>query len=229
MGDPPKPSREEQRAILLAAALRLLEGSGPEALRARSLAGEVGTSTQALYTIFGGMPGLFEAVVADGFRRFAAHIRSVPLSDDPVADFFAQGWAYGEWALGHPQLYRLMYGHTGGDLRRHAGLEMSVAGAVAGTREAQTAIDVMVSSMERIVDSGRIRPVDPVLSSGQFLSATHGYVLLTIAGVFRSDDGLDVARSMGVNLMIGLGDDREAAGHSMEVVAAAKGAAQSAS
>ena len=77
----------------------MLEESGPEALQARKLTAEVGTSTQAVYTLFGGMPGLFEAIVADGFARFARHVAAVPETDDPVADFFTKGWAYCDWAL----------------------------------------------------------------------------------------------------------------------------------
>ena len=216
-----KPSRAERRAQLIDVAVRRLEEAGPETLQARSLTAEVGTSTQALYTLFGGMPGLFEAIVADGFERFAAHTEAVPETDDPVADFFAKGWAFGQWALTHPQLYRLMFGVTGGGLRRHAGLELTVAGAATSSPEARSAMEVMVRSMDRVVASGRIRQVDPVLASGQFLSATHGYLLLSIAGVFTpSGDGLDVAREMGVNLMVGLGDEPEDAARSMEAATA---------
>jgi len=214
-----KPTQVTQRDRLLEVALRRLEESGPEVLRARTLTAEVGASTQALYTLFGGMPGLFEAIVADGFKRFAAHVEAVPETDDPVADFFAEGWAFGEWALTHPQLYRLMFGVTGGGLRQHAGLELTVAGAANSSPEARSAMDVMVRSMKRVVASGRIRPVDPVLASGQFLSATHGYLLLAIADVFTlGADGLEVARSFAVNLMVGLGDSVEAAGRSMQAV-----------
>jgi AcrR family transcriptional regulator len=221
-----EPAQGTQRDRLLEVALRRLEESGPEVLRARALTAEIGTSTQALYTLFGGMPGLFEAIVADGFERFAAHVKAVPETDDPVADFFAKGWAFGEWALTHPQLYRLMFGVTGGGLRQHAGLELTVAGAANSSPEARTAMEVMVRSMDRVVTSGRIRPVDPVLASGQFLSATHGYLLLAIAGVFTpSGDGLEVAREMGVNLMVGLGDSPEAAKRSMGVVEAGQAGA----
>jgi AcrR family transcriptional regulator len=224
MREETEPTQVSQRDRLLEAALRRLEESGPEVLRARTLTAEIGASTQALYTLFGGMPGLFEAIVADGFTRFAAYVAAVPETDDPVADFFAKGWAFGEWALTHPQLYRLMFGLTGGGLRRHAGLELTVAGAANSSPEARSAMDVMVRSMERVVASGRIRPVDPVLASGQFLSATHGYLLLAIAGVFTpADDGLEVARSFGVNLMVGLGDSGEAAARSMSTVAARTG------
>jgi AcrR family transcriptional regulator len=225
MCPPAEATRLSQRDRLLEVALRRLEESGPEVLRARALTAEIGASTQALYTLFGGMPGLFEAIVADGFTRFAAHTEAVPETEDPVADFFARGWAFGEWAFSHPQLYRLMFGVTGGGLRRHAGLELSVAGAANSSPEARSAMGVMVRSMERVVTSGRITPIDPVLASGQFLSATHGYLLLAIAGVFTPlDENLDVAREMAVGLMVGLGDDPAAARRSMEAAVAAAGA-----
>jgi AcrR family transcriptional regulator len=215
--------RAGRREQLLEAARRMLEESGPEVLRARELTAEIGASTQALYTLFGGMPGLFEAIVAEGFGRFADHVDAVPESEDPVADFFARGWAYCEWALANPQLYRLMFGLSGDGLRRHAGLEMRVAGAAADSPEARGATEVLVRSMERVVESGRIDRVDPVLASSQFLSATHGYLLLEIAGVFSPPgDGLRVLRSLSENLMIGLGDSAEGARRSMTAVEASK-------
>src|SRR3982750_959333 len=109
----PTPARAQQRARLLDVARRRLEEAGPEALQARSLTAEFGASTQAVYTLFGGMPGLFAALVADGFARLAEHVEAVPLTDDPVADFFTEGAAYCDWALAHPQLYRLMFGLSG--------------------------------------------------------------------------------------------------------------------
>lgn len=205
-------TRSEQRRRLIEAATRAVEESGPEVLRARSVTAEVGASTQALYTLFGGMPGLFEAIVADGFARFARHTDAVPESNDPVADFFAKGAAYIEWALSHPQLYRLMYGLTGGELRHHTGLEVAVAAAAANTPQAQAAVDVLVGSMRRITESDRIHATDPVSPAGQFLSATHGWILLEIGGAFDPDGGgVEIIRSIAVNLMVGLGDSREAA------------------
>ncbi len=192
-------------------------------LRARGLTAAVGTSTQAIYTHFGGMPGLLEAVAAEGFARFAAHVAKVPESDDPVADFIAKGWAYYEWALIHPQLYRLMFGLTGGELRQHAGLEISATGAATNSPEAQSAADVLVHSMTRVCESGRIDPVDPVIAAGQFLSATHGHVLLQIAGAFGPrGEGIEVMLSLVINLMVGLGDGRAAATGSLRAVEASK-------
>jgi AcrR family transcriptional regulator len=213
----------DQRARLMKVALRMLEDSGPEALQARKLTAEIGTSTQAVYTLFGGMPGLFEALVADGFARFARYVEAVPETDDPVADFFTKGWAYCDWALSHPQLYRLMFGLTGGRLRLHAGLEMTITGKVANLPEGQAAADVMVRSLDRVKAAGRIRPVDTVIAAGQFLSATHGYVLLEIGGAFgHAGEGRQVIAPLAVNLMVGLGDSRAEAERSLRAAVATR-------
>lgn len=212
MPSPKSSAHAALRDRLLDVALHMLETSGPEVLQARKVTAEVGASTQAVYTHFGGMPGLFEAIVAEGFIRFARHVEAVPETDDPVADFFAKGWAFCDWALSHPQLYRLMFGLTGGGLRLHAGLEMTVAGTLASFPEGQAALGVMVHSLERVVQSGRIRPDDPVLVAGQFLSATHGYLLLEIARAFGEEGhGGQVIKLLAINVMVGLGDERPAA------------------
>jgi AcrR family transcriptional regulator len=212
----------DQRARLLEVARRMLEESGPEALQARKLTAEVGMSTQAVYTLFGGMPGLLEALVAEGFTRLARHVAAVPETDDPVADFFTQGWAYCNWSLSNPHLYRLMFGLTGGRLRLHGRLEMTATGTAAHFPEGQAAADVMVRSLDRVKAAGRIGPVDTVIAAGQFLSATHGYVLLEIGGAFgRQGEGRQVIAPLAINLMVGLGDSREAAERSFRAALAA--------
>jgi AcrR family transcriptional regulator len=204
------------RDRLLLAAREKVEAEGPEALRARSLTAQVGTSTQSLYTLFGGMPGLIDALVAAGFDEFADFVEAIPESDDPVADFFARGWGYSEWALAHPQLYRLMYGLVGGGLRHHAGLEVALAGGVANSPQAQRSVDVLIDSMRRVTESGRIRPIEPVVAAGQFLSATHGWVLLEAGGLFGSaEDGRTLIAALAINLMVGLGDTPEGASESL--------------
>ena len=198
------------RKRLLGTAIRRLERAGPQALQARSLTASVGTSPQAIYTYFGGMPGLVEAIGDEGFIRLDAHAAAVHQTDDPVADFFSQGWAYSHWAHVHPQLYRLMFGVTGGALRVHD--------AVAG---------VMTSSVERMQATGRIAPIDPVIVAAQFLSATHGFILLSLAGGFdRRSDGLAVIGALAVNLVVGLGDERAAAERSLAAAAAARATAR---
>ena len=73
------------RAELLHAAVEILDRDGPDALQTRKIAGAAGTSTMAVYTYFGGMPGLIAAVTEESLRQFDAAL-SAPQTDDPVAD-----------------------------------------------------------------------------------------------------------------------------------------------
>ncbi len=192
------------------AAIVLLETGGPEAVRARKVAAEIGTSTMGLYTHLGGLSQLFEAMVAEGYRRIAAYVEAVSESDDPMADFFARGMAVRAWALANQQLYCLMFGLSGA-LARHLEIDLMASGTVSALPEGQAAFEVMVRSLDRVRRSGRIDDVDPVAAAGQFLSATHGFVLLEMAGYFGSDGngfGLVLA-PLGLSLMVGLGAARE--------------------
>jgi AcrR family transcriptional regulator len=195
---------------LVEAAIRLLESGGPEAVQARKLAAEIGMSTMAVYTHFGGMSELFEAIVREGFLRFAAHVDAVPETDDPMADFFAKGIAYRDWALKNSQLYRLMFGLTRTTPARIE-QDMTLAGTISTLPEGQAAFEVMVHALDRVREAGQIDSVDPVLAAGQFLSATHGYVLLEMAGYFGPEgNGFAwIFGPLGLSVMVGLGASRD--------------------
>ena len=59
------------RPALIEAAARLIATEGVAGLKLRRVAEEVGTSTMAIYTYFGGMPELRRAVRQEGFARLA--------------------------------------------------------------------------------------------------------------------------------------------------------------
>ncbi len=64
----------------------------------------------AVYTHFGGMDELLVQMWRDGFARFGAALETPAVTDDPVADWVAQGWAYRRFALDNRHLYRVMFG-----------------------------------------------------------------------------------------------------------------------
>lgn len=202
---------------LLEAAIELLAGSGPEALQARKVAAEIDASTMAVYTHFGGMPELTEAIVREGFRRLDARLAAVEATNDPMADLFTLGLAYRAHALDNPQLYRLMFG-LGTQLPRRGTRRNLLAGESVPTdiAEGQTAFQHLVTALGRIIDSGRVRDADPTIAAAQVWSAIHGYVLLEIAGYFGSRGrGIEqVFLPLGVNLAVGFGDDRREAARS---------------
>jgi AcrR family transcriptional regulator len=200
------------RDRLVAAALTVLERDGLAAIQARRLAAEIGASTMAVYTHFGGMPKLVEAVVREGLARFAEHTRAVPQTDDPMADLIAGGLAYSEFAMHSPQLYRLLFGLTDLD----GAFDRSGAATTAwDLAEGVDALSVLVTGVQRVIAAGRIRPQEPTAAAAQLLSATHGFVLLAMTKVIDPRGVQDVMTPLATNLIVGLGDTRPRAERSV--------------
>ena len=106
----PREHDETTRAALLAAAERLIDEEGPDAAGVRGVADEVGTSTRAVYSVFGSKQGLLEALATRFFEELHAAIDAVPLTDDPAADLVEAAMrAFRGTVLAHPSLYRLVF------------------------------------------------------------------------------------------------------------------------
>jgi AcrR family transcriptional regulator len=193
------------RDRLLEAAIRLLAAGGPEALQARRLAAEVGVSTMAVYTHFGGMGKLITEVVREGFIRFGRRMEAVPRSDDPVADLLALGLAYRDHAIENPQLYRLMFGVTS-----PGGKDVVTSTVGNDLPEGQAAFSQLVGAVTRVIESGPCEE-EPVAAAAQIWSAVHGYVLLEIAGFFGEvGDGVErLLLPLGTKLVVGIGASPE--------------------
>jgi AcrR family transcriptional regulator len=141
----PREHDENTRAALLAAAERLIDEEGPDAASVRSVADEVGTTTRAVYSVFGSKQGLLEALATRWFEVLHEAIDAVALTDDPAADLVEVGvQAFRRTALEHPSLYRLVF------LRVVPGLEL-------GPEFAAVAFDAfgrMQARVARVVTDG---------------------------------------------------------------------------
>lgn len=209
------------RDRLVSAALAVLERDGPAAIQARTLAAEIGASTMAVYTHFGGMPKLMEAVIREGFSHFAEHTRAVPHTEDPMADLIAGGLAYGEFALRNPQLYRLLFGLSDLGGVHKSGVDVA---SVWNLTEGVDALSVLVAAVERVIEANRIRPQSADAAATQILSATHGFVLLVMTGFVDAQEAPNVMASLAVNLVVGFGDTRRRAERSLAAAIEARGA-----
>jgi AcrR family transcriptional regulator len=210
------------RARLVAAAIRLLEEGGPESLQARRVAGEVGASTMAVYTYFGGMGQLVAAVAREGFARFARALAAVPETADPLADLFALAMAYREYALANPQLYRMMHGLTAPGGQQLPPLEIDEVMTSHRYPEGREAFGCVHRAVVRVLEAGDGTGEDPVQATSQLWSTAHGYVLLEIAGYFGSAGrGLRaVMLPLAVKVFSGLGHSQEAVRRSAQRVLA---------
>jgi AcrR family transcriptional regulator len=188
------------RRCLLDQAARVLAEEGAAALSARRLVKAVSTSTMAVYTHFGSMPGLVRALMTEGFDRFHGRVARAAAAhpDDPVAELAALCRAYQDFAHDEPDVYAVMFGGT------------AIAGFVLTEEDRRLGIHVLRSprdAIRRCVTAGRFRAgVDPDLLVRQLFCQMHGLAQLGRAGYIAGSFGpaevlhgavLDFARAAG--------------------------------
>jgi AcrR family transcriptional regulator len=213
-------------ARLVEATIALLDDEGPHAVRARAVASAAGTSTMALYGGFGGMPGLLRAVSDEGFERLGAAFRGAARTEDAVHDACLQALLYRSFARAHRHLFDLMFG-----LSAPGGVRPGPRDAAGDARGTSTAFDAayrpIVEVAGRLVSTGRIATADPQAVAGQLWSFAHGFITLEMAGhhAHVADPLRDVMLPLGINVMVGLGDEPDRARRSTIAAAATAGLA----
>jgi AcrR family transcriptional regulator len=158
---------------------RILAAEGVGALTLRKLATRSGTSTMAVYTLFGDKQALLTAMHNEGFARLGAamHQAAARTHDDPLAALAALGAAYRETAVANPHLYTLMFG-----------------GAVPGfvpDAQSQAAADAtftpLVDAVQRCLDAHVLAGPDAQTIATYLWAVSHGVVSLAISGKLAGD------------------------------------------
>jgi AcrR family transcriptional regulator len=106
----PKEHDEATRQLLLLAAERLISEGGPDALSVRGVADEAGTTTRAVYSIFGSKEGLVAAMAQLAYQWIYDAVDEIPETDDPSDDLVVIGLdVFRRFVVDHPGLYRIAY------------------------------------------------------------------------------------------------------------------------
>lgn len=159
----PKTHDEALRVRLLDRAGELLSSEGPEALSLRRLAADVGTSTTAVYSLFGGKPALVRELYVAAFQRFGGRLAAVGRTGEPAEDLVQLGLAYRTAALAEPHLYLIMF-----------------TKAVAGFEPDH---EVAVQVLGPLVEVGRSADLpDPETAAMTVWGLVHGLVSLELNG-----------------------------------------------
>ncbi|MGV9669123.1 TetR/AcrR family transcriptional regulator [Gordonia sp. NPDC003504] len=170
----PKVHDDDLRSRLIDEATRIVADSGVGGLSVRAAAQAAGTSTTAVYSLFGSKDGLTRAVLVRAFEQFAAAQEVATREDDAVS---ALGIAYVGWALENPRLYELMFGLSTVGIEPSEETEAASARVMAPLRHAVTAA----------IDAGVFRPADPATVAASLWAQVHGLSLLLLAGRFPDD------------------------------------------
>lgn len=195
-GPVPKVADPAVRAALIEQAARITAEEGRDALTLRRLAKEVGVSTMAVYTHFGGMDDLRREVRREGFARLLAHIDEVDDTDDPVADLFVLSTAYYRNGTSNPNLYRAMFMDGPVDHEdRGVGLDTFAC---------------LVRAVARCIQAGRFDKADAGDLATQLWVVQHGVVALHLATMLPPGQAPAALQGAGSNLLLAFGDSPEA-------------------
>ena len=168
------------RRALLDQASQLLLAEGIHALSTRKLAELAGTSTTAIYTLFGGKDGLLEALYIEGFQRLNGAIRAVKQNKNPLEHLRAINKTYRKVALENPAYYAIMFekispAHEPSD---------------AALEQAWQSMEPLIATIQRCMDASLIPAGNAEEHAMKFWIGAHGLVSLELAGYFRQQPKL---------------------------------------
>lgn len=150
----PREHNLQTAGALLDAAERALQAAGPQGLSLRRVADEAGTTTRAVYSLFGSKEGLVVALGARAFGMLGSGVQALPRTGEPTKDLVEAALSvFRPFALDHPSLFRMAFqlqGAPSAAARRFApsstealqhlrGLVARVVGSEPNSREVQDA------------------------------------------------------------------------------------------
>src|SRR5215471_9739681 len=169
----PRVHNDATAQALLAAAERIVEADGIDALSLRRVAREVGTTTRAVYSVFGSKEALLAALGRRAFEILDTELDALPATSAPADDLIQAGLMFRRFALEHPSLLQIGF--------QHVPIAPDVADDFAPTQS--RAFRALIARMERLDHAGGLggRPVmDAVLA---FDALTEGLATIELRHV----------------------------------------------
>lgn len=142
---------------------------GMAGLTLRQLAIASGTSTSAVYSLFGSKEELIAALTQQAFESFTAAQQGALGSGSAMGDLPALGRSYRDWAKANPLLFQVMF----------------AAPTPAGV-DAAAAIQPLHQTVAELVDTGSIDADAQTVVMGLW-ALVHGFVTLELAGLISGD------------------------------------------
>jgi AcrR family transcriptional regulator len=169
----PRGEGEKLRGDLLDVTEQLMIETGrADSVSIRAIADAVGVTPPSIYLHFPDKESLILAVCNRHFEVFDAVIEDAGRStDDPVESLRRRGRAYVRFGLENPEPYRILF------MTRTESAQQRDVVVDAGARAFQHLVD----AVQRCIDAGAFRRVDPVLAATGVWTAVHGVTSLLIS------------------------------------------------
>jgi AcrR family transcriptional regulator len=131
----------------------------------------VGCTPPALYYYFPSKEELLSEACRRQYAAFAEQLEaSIPPTEDPIAELVARGHAYLDWAVTHPEHYRLLFMTTNRVLPEDQVPDPSQS---AGLAE-------LIDNLTRAIAAGLIAPGEPLPMAFALWSTVHGVASLAV-------------------------------------------------
>jgi AcrR family transcriptional regulator len=166
--------REEVRQKILDAARELFVTEGYDEVTMRKIAAKVEYSATAIYFHFRDKQALFRELCSQDFLSLARAFEKLGKIADPIERLRKTGYAYVDFALKHPQHYRLMFMTKRPDA---AEVEADLSNKGVPQRDAYCFLNVTV---KEALAAGRFVPsaTDPELVAQTIWGCVHGVIAL---------------------------------------------------
>jgi AcrR family transcriptional regulator len=100
---------ESTATSLLDAAERLIAEKNLDALSLRDVAEDAGTTTRAVYTLFGSKDALLGALGIRAFELLGQQVEALPTTDRPEHDLVEAALVFRRFAIEHPALFSIAF------------------------------------------------------------------------------------------------------------------------
>ena len=167
----PRLHDEHLRQRLLEAATDLMAVDGPD-FSLRPLVASVGTSTSAVYSLFGSRGELLEAITLRAARSFVDSLEAVA-GGEPAQHIPALARTMRKWARENTAKFQVVFGRSEG------------SAAIDEARESTT--DPLRNAVSAAVDRGVLLG-DPAVVTRSIFAAVHGFISLELLGVYPEDE-----------------------------------------
>jgi AcrR family transcriptional regulator len=192
----PRAHDSDTAEALLGSAERVVAADGPGALSVRRVADDAGTTTRAIYSLFGSKNGLLVALGAHGFDLLGAEVARLAATKDPLDDLLAAGLVFRRFTLDRPVLFRVSF--------QREGVPSDLAVLFADSQ--QTALSQLVARLQRLADNGRLGRCSPLQAALYFHAACEGLAAMELRGVLPARSATRMWREALRALLVGLAE-----------------------
>ena len=170
----PKTYDQSSAARLVDAAEALADAGGASAVSVRAVADRSGTTTRAVYSVFGSKAGLLAALGTRMFELLGQGVAALPETDDPAADLVDAGVdVFRHLSVTRPGLYEI--GVQNLSLDREI-----VAEFVPAAREAWR---ILETRFQRLQDAGGLGDRTISVASRHFNALCEGLATMELRGL----------------------------------------------